>query len=78
MIKRRSHELLLSKTFLQSINSKFDYQYSLNTPEDLETMVRLGFNSVRLGVIWEAVEKAPGVYDYDYLGNSKTIKSNER
>ena len=28
MIKRRSHELLLSKTFLQSINSKFDYQYS--------------------------------------------------
>ena len=52
---------------------KFDYQYSLNTPEDLETMVRLGFNSVRLGVIWEAVEKAPGVYDYDYLDKVEQI-----
>ena len=41
---------------------KFDYQFSLNTPEDLATMKRLGFNSIRLGVIWEAVEKSPGVF----------------
>lgn len=26
-----------------------------------------GTNIVRLGVIWEAVEKAPGVFDYEYL-----------
>jgi len=51
----------------------FDYQMSLNTPHDLETMKRLGFNSVRLGVIWEAVETAPGVYDYDYLDKVEKI-----
>ena len=55
------------------ITDKFDYQYSLNTPEDLETMKRLGFNSVRLGVIWEAVEKAPGEYDFDYLNKVEEI-----
>ena len=52
---------------------KFDYQYSLNTHHDLETMKRLGFNSVRLGVIWEAVEKSPGEYDYDYLNKVEEI-----
>ena len=51
----------------------FDYQMSLNTPHDLETMKRLGFNSVRLGVIWESVEIAPGVYDYDYLEKIEKI-----
>ena len=52
---------------------KFDYQYSLNTHHDLETMKRLGFNSVRLGVIWEAVEKSPGEYDNDYLNKVEEI-----
>ena len=51
----------------------FDYQYSLNTKEDLETMKRLGFNSIRLGVIWEAVEKKPGEYDMDYLNKVEQI-----
>ena len=55
------------------ILDKFDYQYSLNTPHDLETTKRLGFNSVRLGVIWEAVEKAPGVYDDEYLDKVEQI-----
>ena len=55
------------------ILDKFDYQYSLNTPHDLETMKRLGFNSVRLGVIWEAVEKAPGIYDDEYLDKVEQI-----
>ena len=55
------------------ILDKFDYQFSLNTPHDLETMKRLGFNSVRLGVIWEAVEKSPGEYDYDYLDKIEEI-----
>ena len=52
---------------------EFDYQMSINTPHDLETMKRLGFNSVRLGVIWESVETAPGVYDYDYLDKIENI-----
>jgi len=26
-----------------------------------------GINMVRLGVMWEAVERSPGVYDYTYL-----------
>ena len=51
----------------------FDYQFSLNTKEDLETMKRLGFNSIRLGVIWEAVEKKPGEYDMDYLNKVEQI-----
>ena len=52
---------------------KFDYQFSLNTQEDLETMKRLGFNVVRLGVIWEAVEKSPRVYDMEYLDKVEQI-----
>ena len=35
---------------------KFDYLWSLNTEQDLLTMKRLGFNNIRLGVIWESVE----------------------
>ena len=30
-------------------------------------MVKWGFNFVRLGVMWEAVENAPGQYDEAYL-----------
>lgn len=29
--------------------------------------MKWGFNLVRLGVMWEAVERQPGVYDYGYL-----------
>ena len=32
-----------------------------------------GTNIVRLGVIWEAVEKQPGVYDFDYLDKIQDI-----
>ena len=51
----------------------FDYQMSLNTKHDLDTMKRLGFNSIRLGVIWEAVETAPGVYDYEFLDKVEKV-----
>ena len=51
----------------------FDYQMSLITDHDLKTMKRLGFNSIRLGVIWEAVETAPGVYDQDFLNKVEKI-----
>ena len=30
-------------------------------------MVKWGFNFVRLGVMWEAVERSPGVYNTTYL-----------
>lgn len=52
---------------------KFDPLNSLNTEEDFIAMKKLGFNSVRLGVIWESVETAPGVYDYEYLNKVEEI-----
>ena len=51
----------------------FDPFMSLNTKYDLDTMKRLGFNNVRLGVMWESVEIQPNVYDYDYLDKVENI-----
>jgi len=44
----------------------FDSQASL-TDKDIDDLVKWGFNMVRLGVMWEAVESAPGVYNETYL-----------
>ena len=44
----------------------FDPQKSL-TAEDIANLKKWGFNFVRLGVMWEAVETEPGVYDWQYL-----------
>ena len=44
----------------------FDPQKSL-TAEDIANLKKWGFNFVRLGVMWEAVETEPGVYDWRYL-----------
>ena len=52
--------------FIPTTNSTFDPQISLND-KDIEDMVKWGFNFVRLGVMWEAVEKQAGVYDTTYL-----------
>ena len=52
---------------------KFDPLTSLNTEYDLKVMKKLGFNMIRLGVIWEAVERQPGVYDMDYLEKVEEI-----
>ena len=52
---------------------KFDPLNSLNTENDLKTMKKMGFNMVRLGVIWEAVERQPGVYDMEYLQKVEEI-----
>jgi endoglycosylceramidase len=48
------------------ILNTFDAQNSLS-PKDLQDLQDWGQNFVRLGVMWEAVEREPGVYDYDYL-----------
>ena len=43
-------------------NAKWDKDNSLNR-QDLKLLKKWGMNLVRLGVIWEAVETAPGVYN---------------
>ena len=48
------------------ITDSFDPQESLNE-KDISDLVKWGQNFVRLGVMWEAVEREPGVYDDDYL-----------
>lgn len=45
---------------------KYDSQSSL-TDDDILALKNWGFNFVRLGVMWEAVERAPGVYNETYL-----------
>lgn len=47
-------------------NGDFDAEDSLND-QDIQNLVSWGMNFVRLGVMWEAVERSPGVYDMDYL-----------
>ena len=47
-------------------NGAFDKDDSLHG-EDIDNLVSWGMNFVRLGVMWEGVERKPGVYDYDYL-----------
>jgi hypothetical protein len=44
----------------------FDIDDSLND-EDIHNLVSWGMNFVRLGVMWEGVERQPGVYDFKYL-----------
>ena len=48
------------------ITDKFDPQLSLNQ-KDMEDLAAWGMNFIRLGVMWEAVERTPGVYDMPYL-----------
>lgn len=44
----------------------FDAQESLSD-KDIDDLVSWGMNFVRLGVMWEAVETAPGVYNETYI-----------
>ena len=50
----------------------FDIEDSLND-EDIANLKKWGFNLVRLGVMWEAVERSPGVYDETYLDKVETL-----
>ena len=43
------------------------------TDEDIIQLKQWGTNIVRLGVIWEAVEKKPGIYDFEYLDEIESI-----
>jgi endoglycosylceramidase len=44
----------------------FDVNDSLND-EDIANLKKWGMNFVRLGVMWEGVERERGVYDQEYL-----------
>ena len=44
----------------------FNPEESLSS-EDIQNLKDWGMNFVRLGVMWEAVERQPGVYDMNYL-----------
>ena len=44
----------------------FDSQNSM-TDKDIDDLVSWGFNLVRLGVMWESVETAPGKYNQTYM-----------
>ena len=44
--------------------------------DDAAFLARIGFNAVRVGVIWTAVEPSPGVYDQAYLAHiESTVKT---
>ena len=47
-------------------DAEFDSQLSLND-EDIANLKKWGMNLVRLGVMWEAVEREAGSYDEAYL-----------
>ena len=53
-------------------SSRFDVETSLNE-DDIRNLSEWGFNFVRLGVMWEAVEKKEGVYDTQYINQVKEI-----
>ena len=56
-------------------NAKWDKDNSLNR-QDLKLLKKWGMNLVRLGVIWEAVETAPGVYNQTYLNEIEKLINN--
>jgi endoglycosylceramidase len=48
------------------ITDRFDPAMSISA-QDIAYMTEWGFNFIRLGVMWEAVETSPGVYNTTYL-----------
>ena len=57
--------------YIPSVDT-FDSQNSLND-EDIANLKKWGQNFVRLGVMWEAVEREEGVYDEDYLDQVEAL-----
>ena len=50
----------------------FDAQLSL-TDAELDQLVNWGFNFVRLGVMWEAVERVPDTFNDTYLDEVESL-----
>lgn len=55
--------------------TEFDPQFSL-APQDITNLKEWGFNFVRLGVMWEAVETSMDVYNLTYLDSVTTLINN--
>ena len=54
------------------IQDHFDFDMSISD-EDLQYMKDWGTKIVRLGVMWESVERQPGVYDLAYLDQVESL-----
>jgi len=54
------------------LNETFDPENSL-TDDEIGDLKDWGFNFVRLGVMWEAVESAPGIYNDTYLDSIEEL-----
>jgi len=48
------------------VNDSVDPEFSL-TDSEIDDLAKWGFNVVRLGIMWQAVETAPDVYNSTYL-----------
>jgi endoglycosylceramidase len=58
--------------YIPSMDGEFDSELSLND-EDIQNLVDWGMNFVRLGVMWEGVERVAGVYDEKYLDSVERL-----
>ncbi len=58
--------------YIPTSENGFDPENSV-TDQDIDDLVRWGFNFVRLGVMWEAVERAPGQYNLTYLDEVESL-----
>ncbi len=54
------------------LNETFDPENSL-TDDEIGDLKDWGFNFVRLGVMWEAVESEPGIYNDTYLNSIEEL-----
>ena len=53
-------------------SDKFDPETSL-TDAEIDSLVGWGFNFVRLGVMWEAVERSQGTFNQSYLDEVESL-----
>jgi endoglycosylceramidase len=58
------------------ITDRFDINDSIDSSVDIPMLEAWGMNLMRLGVMWEAVETAPGVYNATYLDEIETLINN--
>ena len=58
--------------YVPTIFGDFHHEFSL-VEEDIKNLKKWGMNFVRLGVMWEAVEKKPGEYDLSYFDSVEVL-----
>lgn len=61
--------------YIPTMTGKWTPEDSLNA-QDIKYLKDWGFNFVRLGVMWEAVERVPGQYDESYLDQVEQLINN--